>query len=86
MQSEIMRTADPKLKKKDPERWSASMDEIGLDQNGRVITKQPEAMTPKPEVPAQPGDRVTVVSPSGKRGSIPRSQLEAAKAQGYKVQ
>lgn len=42
---------------------------------------------PKAGAPAAGGasDRVTVISPGGKRGTIPRSQLEQAQKEGYKL-
>ena len=57
----------------------AEMDEIerrpGIPASGPV----PKAAT------APAGDRVTVISPDGTRGSIPRAQLQKAIAEGYKV-
>lgn len=44
--------------------------------------KQPPVPTP---VTPTPEDRVMVISPAGKRGSIPRAQLSGALKQGYKL-
>lgn len=45
-------------------------------------TRQPKAASTTAGTPAD--DRVAVISPDGKRGRIPRGQLEAALAAGYK--
>lgn len=39
-----------------------------------------------PAVPETKDDMVAVISPSGQRGRVPRSKLDAAKKAGYKVQ
>jgi hypothetical protein len=55
--------------------------------SGGMFT-DPRGSVPPPPVGAQTSpamsDRVRVVSPDGKTGTIPRSALEAAKAQGYR--
>lgn len=86
MQSEVMRTAAPKLKQKDPERWQMFVDELGLDQDAkpRQAPTQTAPAAPKAPAPAA-SDRVSVVSPTGKQGSVPKSQLDSALKQGYKV-
>lgn len=48
--------------------------------------KPPTATTSTPRTPAAPAsDRITVISPDGKTGSIPKSQLSEAIAAGYKT-
>ncbi len=58
----------------------------GRGQRIDQLDRQPAQIEGAPgAAPAAAGERVTVISPSGKRGSIPKAQLQKALSEGYKV-
>jgi hypothetical protein len=58
-----------------------------MEQRIKDINADLDAMVkPKSEAKAPSTERVTVISPEGKRGTIPRSQLDEAITKGYKTQ
>jgi len=63
---------------------SATIDEIigQLGTGGGLPTIK--ANVPKVTTPPKTGKRITVISPDGERGDIPREQLQEALAQGFK--
>jgi hypothetical protein len=66
------------------ERLKPAQQVIDPAASGGMLT-DPRGTMPRPPGAAAPqNDRVRVVSPDGRVGNIPRSQLEQAKAQGYK--
>lgn len=66
------------VRRKVPE---SRLDEVLRAKAGRAGAPPPAGGAPG----AANGDRVKVISPDGKPGSVPRSQLDAALKQGYKV-
>lgn len=77
-QADIMKgvqSAYSHLSKKDPERFQQVLEEKGL-----VPSQNPLADQAPP-----PNDLVSVITPDGRKGKIPKANLEKALAGGYKV-
>ncbi len=66
------------------ERLKPAQQVIDPAASGGMLTDPRGTMPQPPGANAPQNDRVRVVSPDGRVGNIPRSQLEQAKAQGYK--
>jgi hypothetical protein len=98
-EAQLERIVEPLIDDKVTKRWGNETSALYLSPERQAMrTKMIEAETakmrksygldrrgPKPGG-GNPTDRVNVVGPDGKAGTIPRHQLEQAKAQGYKEQ
>lgn len=76
---------DSNILKTKKERESPEVQQRTQELKQRIRKAQSDMDAMLTQAPATASDRVTVIAPDGKRGSIPRSQLAEAQANGYKL-